>query len=351
MSRFAGVGAAPAWRAATALAVVLAIPALAQEQSAVAPAQIKLSTALGPAYAQGEAGRVWAALISERSAGRIATKHYPGAVLAQRDADAEFAALRDGAIDLAVGSTLVWATPVPGLNVFGLPWLIADEAALESLLDGEVGERLSAVVDAAGVVPMAWSANGFTVLATKAPVHKPADVAGRSIRVQASPLLIDTLAALGAASSAMGLADAHAAWASGTLDGQEASLASYAASRLDAAGLTHVLLWGAHADVLVFAVNRARWDAWSEADRRLVRQAAQDAAREARVVAQRSTDAAAMAGLARQGVTVTRLTSAGKGAFRAATRPVYERWGALVGTDLLRAAEAAIGGPPTPMPK
>ena len=39
--------------------------------------ELKLSTALGPAYAQGKAGERWAALIRERSAGRFAVRHYP----------------------------------------------------------------------------------------------------------------------------------------------------------------------------------------------------------------------------------------------------------------------------------
>jgi TRAP-type C4-dicarboxylate transport system substrate-binding protein len=39
---------------------------------------------------------------------------------------------------------------------------------------------------------------------------------------------------------------------------------------------------------------------------------------------------------------VTRLTDAGKQAFRSATRPVYEQWAALIGSDLVRRAEAAI---------
>ena len=211
---------------------------------------LKLSTVLGPAYAQGKAGEVWAALIRERSGGRIAVKHFPGASLVQRDPAREFAALRDGAIDLAVGSTLAWSAQVPELNLLALPWLIPDEVAIDALLGGDIGGRLSARLEVAGVVPLAWAANGFTALATKSPVRKPADLAGLNIRIQSSPLVADTLAALGAASSAMSSTDARVALASGVLDGQEVTVASYGVSRLDVAGLTHLLLWDAHAGAL-----------------------------------------------------------------------------------------------------
>ena len=63
-----------AWRW---LAVVAAIaPAFAQAQApaANAPREWKLSTAVGPAFALGKAGARWAALIGEKSAGRLAVK-------------------------------------------------------------------------------------------------------------------------------------------------------------------------------------------------------------------------------------------------------------------------------------
>ena len=207
------------------VALAFALPACAQPASDDGATALKLSTALGPAYAQGKAGEVWAALIRERSGGRIAVKHFPGASLVQRDPAREFSALHDGAIDLSVGSTLAWSMQVPELNLLALPWLIPDEVALDALLGGDIGGRLSARLEVAGVVPLAWAANGFTALATKSPVRKPADLAGLNIRIQSSPLVADTLAALGAASSAMSLADARAALARGALDGQEVTVA------------------------------------------------------------------------------------------------------------------------------
>ena len=330
-----------------ALVVVLALPA--KGQIAASPTELKLSTALGPAYAQGKAGEVWAALIRDRSAGRLAAKHFPGAALIQRDPGREFAALRDGHIDLAVGSTLVWSAQVPELNLLSLPWLIPSVAALEALLAGDVGRRLSARLEALDAVPLAWMPNDFSALATRAAVRKPADVAGLKIRVPSSPLALDLIAALGGQPSAMNAVDARAAMVSGALDGQEVSIAAYTASRLDTAGLTHLLLWDARADALVFAVNRARWDTWSDADRALVRQAAQDAALEAGAFSRRAGDAATLATLARQGVNITRLTLAGKEAFRVATHPMFERWAAVAGTELVRAAETAVAEPaPTP---
>jgi TRAP-type C4-dicarboxylate transport system substrate-binding protein len=318
--------------------------------SAQTPLQItapewKLSTALGPAYPQGRAGAIWAELIRERSGGRLNVRVFPGATLVQRDPAREFAALRDGAIDLAVGSTVTWALQVKELNLLALPWLVPDREALDVLLRGEVATRLSAAVEAAGAMPLAWASDGFRELATRRGVRLPADLNGLSLRVAPSPLLLDTLQALGAAPASMDAAAALAAQRRGALDGEETSVAAYAVSRAYATGFSRLFVWGAHADALIFAINRTIWQHLGENDRDLVMQAARDAAQRAGAMASKLSDPAALTELSRQGVTVTRLTPAGKQQFRDAVRGVYERWAAVVGADLVKAAEAAVSAP------
>jgi TRAP-type transport system periplasmic protein len=328
------------------LAMTLAAAVAAERSSALdAPPQpLKLSTAQGPAYPLGKAGELWATLIRERSGGRLAVTHFPGATLSSRDPAREFGALRDRTFELAVGSTFVWSAQVPQLNVLALPWLVPEAPDLEALIEGDVGKRLSAILEAAGVVPIAWAANGFIELASKAPVHKPADLAGMQVRAQSSPLVEETLAVLKARPSAMSVADARAALESGRLDGQETSIAAYSASRLYAGPLIHLQLWHAHADALIFAVNRSVWDSWSESDRQLVREAAIEASQQALAMARRLADDSALAKLGAQGAIVTRLTPAGRDAFREAARDVYDRWTPIIGTELVEAAQAEIAG-------
>ena len=221
-----------------------------------------------------------------------------------------------------------------------------DFDALDRLLHGEVAMRLSAAVLAAGVVPLAWTGDGFRELATRREVQLPADLSGLALRVPAAPLLLETLQALGAAPVSMIAAEALTAQRRGALDGEEISVAAYGTSRLYTAGLARLLLWDAHADALLFAVNRGVWERLNGADRDLVLQAARDAAQQATAMARKFSDAAALAEFSRQGAIVTRLTPSGKQAFREAARTVYDRWAAVVGADLVRSAEAAVATPP-----
>jgi TRAP-type C4-dicarboxylate transport system substrate-binding protein len=318
-----------------------AAPALSPG-AATAPSELKLSTALGPAYAQGKAGERWAALIRERSAGRLAVRHYPGATLFQRDASREFAALREGSITFAVGSTLAWSPDVAELNLIALPWLLPSERALEALLDSAISAQLAAHLDALGVVVIAWASNGFIEIASTRALRTPADFAGLRVRTPGLALLDQTLAQLGATTAAMRGADARLAALAGSLDAEETTTSAFRASHAAAAGFSHLQLWGAHADALIFAANRQAWNAWSDADRELVRQAARDAAADAIALRLRQGGDAALGDTARQGATVTRLTDAGKQALRTATRPVYDRWAAAIGIELVSRAEAAI---------
>ena len=106
-------------------------------------------------------------------------------------------------------------------------------------------------------------------------------------------------------------------------------------------GLKRVLLWDAIAEAAVFAVNRDRWEAWTDADRRVVRESAREVAAELAGLAQQEEDAA-LKDLRRGGMSIARLTPAGRAAFVAATRDLYDRWASVAGPDIVREAEAAV---------
>ena len=130
-------------RTLAAAIVVLALIASASGRAAEPGEGWKLSAAVGPAFALGKAGDRWAKLIDERSGGKSPVRVFPGRDALAHDPAREFSALRDGAADLAVGSTLFWSAQVVELNVFALPWLAPEDAHLAVLASGAVGaERL-----------------------------------------------------------------------------------------------------------------------------------------------------------------------------------------------------------------
>lgn len=331
----------PMWRR-VAVALVLALSAIQARAEQDKPAELKVSVALGPAYAMGAAAGRWAAKIAEKSDGRLTARVFHGAWLAQRDPAREFTALRDGIADLAVATTLYWAVDVPPLGVVGLPWLASEPARLDALVTGPMADALMAAIERAGVVPLALSPLGHREFASRSKaVRAPADLAGLKVRVTTAPVLTTLYGAFGAQPMTMDFAMSQSAFAAGTLDLQDGTPASFAGSHLAAVGVKHVVLWHAVAEVAVFAVNRARWTAWSDADRALVRETAQQTARELGSLARQENDGA-LTGLQKSGISVVRLTAAERAAFASAARGAYDKLAAEAGTELARMAEETV---------
>ncbi|HQS22172.1 MULTISPECIES: DctP family TRAP transporter solute-binding subunit [unclassified Acidovorax] len=331
---------------AVAAAAALAFTAPAALAQTAYKSEYRMSLVLGTAFPWGKGGELWANKVRERTNGRINIKLYPGVSLIQGDQTREFSALRQGVIDMAVGSTINWSPQVKQLNLFSLPFLMPDYAAADALTQGDVGKSLFQTLDKAGVVPLAWGENGYREISnSKKAIKSPEDLKGMKIRVVGSPLFLDTFTALGANPTQMSWADAQPAMASSAVDGQENPLSVYMAAKLYTVAQKHLTLWGYMNDPLIFVVNKDIWNSWTPADREIVKQAAIDAGKEQIAIARKGVieaDKPLLKEIASHGVTVTQLSPAEREAFVKATRPVVEKWKGQIGADLVNMAEKAI---------
>ncbi|MGQ9858755.1 MAG: DctP family TRAP transporter solute-binding subunit [Thermodesulfobacteriota bacterium] len=310
-------------------------------------AEYKLSTVVGKPFPWGNAGERWCQLVEQKTKGRIKMKMYPGASLVGGDQTKEFTAIRQGAIDMAIGSTINWSPQVKELNIFSMPFLMPDYKAIDALTQGEVGKELFKILESKDVVPLAWGENGFReVTNSKRPIRTPADLKGLKMRVVGSPLFLDTFTALGANPTQMSWADAVPALSSGAVDGQENPLTIFTVAKLhEAANQKFVTIWGYVADPLIFVVNKNVWKSWSPEDQKAVREAALEAGREEIAEARKGLvppDDSLVKQIESMGVQVVRLTDAEKEAFRKATREVYQKWAKQIGPELVKKAEEAI---------
>lgn len=308
--------------------------------------EYRLSTVLPDSFPWGAGGKRWAELIKEKTQGRISVKMYPGTSLVGGDQTKEFTALRQGTIDLAVGSTINWSPQIKELNLFALPFLMPDYKAIDALTHGDVGKDLFDILSSKGVVPLAWGENGFREVSnSKHAVHAPDDLKGLKLRVVGSPLFVDTMTALGANPVQMSWADAQPAMATSAVDGQENPLSIFSAAKLHTVNQKHLTLWGYVADPLIFVVSKTVWDSWSPEDQKLVREAAVQAAQEEVALARKGIaggDDETLKAIEANGVSVVRLSDAEKDAFRKATRPVFDKWAKSIGEPLVKKAEDAI---------
>jgi len=303
--------------------------------------EYKLSLVVGTAFPWGQGAEIWADMVRERTDGRINIKLYPGVSLVQGDQTREFSALRQGVIDMAVGSTINWSPQIQELNVFSLPFLTTTFAGTDAITQGEVGKKLFEIIEQKGAIPLAWGENGFRQLSnSKRIIDSPKDLKGMKIRVVGSPLFIDTFTALGANPTQMSWADAQPALASGAVDGQENPLSIFVAAKMQNLEQKYITRWNYMNDPLVFVVNKDVWASWSEDDQKIVRQSAIDAATKQIEIARKPL----VEDIVKMGVGVTELTDEQTAAFAEVTKPVYNKWKGRIGAELVDQAERAVEG-------
>jgi len=340
---------APSRRAliAGAFAAPLAAPHIAHAQTAYR-GEYKMTVVGNRPIPFAEGAFKWAELITERSSGRINVRTYPGSQLVGGDQTRELLAMRQGVIDFGVFSTINIAPQLREVGLFQLPFLMRDHRAFEALIRGEVGRDIFSVVERREIVPLAWGENGFREISnSKRAIRTPEDLRGLKIRFAAGAIFNDIYNAMGANPVQMSFADLQPALSTGAVDGQENPINLFLAFRMDTLAQKHLTVWNYVNDPLIFALSRTVMNSFTPADQALVRECAIEAGRYQIDLTRRGLgldggDDASMRDLRTRGVEVTVLTDAEKEAFARVTRPVYDRWAATIGAELVRKAEAAV---------
>lgn len=309
-----------------AAAAPLAMPAFLHAQGAY-KAEYKMSTVVPPAFAWGRGGEIFANLVRERTGGRINIKQYPGASLVQGQQDREFAAMRQGVIDVLCGAPINWAGTVRELGVFTLPFILPDHKAWDAATaEPAVMNEYFDLVRKAGAEPLAVGETGYRQISnSKRPILKPDDLKGIKIRVVGSPMYGEIMSGMGANPTFMSWADAQPALASGAVDAQENPLEVFLAAKIHTLGQKFVTKWNYSNDILLFAIANPIWQSWTAADQRIVREAAQDAAKQ-QITLVRKLFAEDVERVRALGVDVHLPSPAEMQAWQIATRRTYARW-------------------------
>lgn len=308
------------------LAASLALPRFAFAQQAY-KAEYKMSTVVPPAFAWGKGGEIFGNLVRERTGGRINIKQYPGASLVQGQQDREFAAMRQGIIDVLCGAPINWAGTVRELGVFTLPFILPDHKAWDAATTNPaVMTEYFDLVRKAGAEPLAVGETGYRQISnSKRPIKAPDDLKGIKIRVVGSPMYGEIMGGMGANPTFMSWADAQPALASGAVDAQENPLEVFLAAKVHTLGQKYVTKWNYSNDILLFAIAGPVWQQWTADDQKIVRECAQEAARQ-QIALVRKLFAEDVERVRALGVEVHVPSAAEQQAWQIATRRIYARW-------------------------
>ena len=323
-------------------AASIALPRYGHAQGAY-KAEYKMSTVVPAAFAWGKGGEIFANLVRERTAGRINIKQYPGASLVQGQQDREFAAMRQGIIDVLCGAPINWSGTVRELGVFTLPFILPDHKAWDAATnEPAIVNDYFELVRKAGAEPLAMGETGYRQISnSKRPVKAPDDLKGIKVRVVGSPMYGEIMSGMGANPTFMSWADAQPALASGAVDAQENPLEVFIAAKIHTLGQKFVTKWNYSNDILLFAIAGPIWASWSAADQKIVRDAAQDASKQ-QIALVRKLFAEDVERVRALGVEVHVPNAAELQAWQIATRRIYARWKVQTHSGLVSKIEQVV---------
>ena len=199
-------------------ALTLSVAALVQPAWA-ADTTIRIASVTGPAHHHNVSLRWFADRVAARDVG-LTIEVLDGAQLGgERD---YIEGMMLGSIQMAQVSTAPVSGFIPEFDLFSLPYLIRDTDHFKNVVTGPVGARFSELAEGRGLKILAWFDNGYRNVFNKVrPVVTPDDMDGLKIRVMESPLMVNTLNAMGGSATPMSYSELYTALEQGVLDGGE----------------------------------------------------------------------------------------------------------------------------------
>src|SRR5262249_20915453 len=151
--------------------------------------------------------------------GRVRVEVYPSAQLMEDSESLE--ALAFGDIQMIAVSLSLFDRLTKKFQVFDLPFLFPDLAAVERFQHGAQGRELLGALDDHGMIGLAFWHNGMKQLSGPRALVHPSDAAGLKFRVQESDILQAQFEAVGASPQKLPYGEVYQALQTGTVDAQE----------------------------------------------------------------------------------------------------------------------------------
>ena len=188
-----------------AVSLALAVPALAQAQTV-----IKFSHVVAPDTPKGKGSLKFKELAEKYTNGKVKVEVYPNSQL-YKDNE-ELQALQLGAVQMLAPSLAKFGPlGVKEFEVFDLPYILPDKAALRKVTEGALGKKLMGMLEPKGITGLAYWDNGFKDMSANKKLLMPADFRGLKMRIQSSKVLEAQMRALGAIPQVMAFSEVYQA--------------------------------------------------------------------------------------------------------------------------------------------
>jgi C4-dicarboxylate-binding protein DctP len=317
------------------LALALAGPALAQS-----PMVIKFSHVVAPDTPKGKGSLKFKELGERYTNGKVVVEVYPNSQL-YKDNE-ELQALQLGAVQMLAPSLAKFGPlGVKEFEVFDLPFILPNKAALRKVTDGPLGKKLMGLLEPKGIVGLAYWDNGFKDMSANQPLRMPEDFRGLKMRIQSSKVLEAQMRALGAIPQVMAFSEVYQALATGVVDGTENPPSNEYTQKMHEVQKYTMLSEHGYVGYAVIT-NKKFWDGLPADARAGLTKAMAEATAFTNDIAQKENDDA-LEEIKKSGKSqLIALTPEQKAAWRKALEPVYTEMVSRVGKDILAEFEKEV---------
>jgi tripartite ATP-independent transporter DctP family solute receptor len=286
----------------------------------------------------GKGAEVFAERVRSKSGGKIKVTLYPGGMLGGHTQD--LSSLRAGTIDIAIMATGLLAGIDSQFVMFDLPFLFNDSKEAFALSDGPIAARLLGGLPQHGLVGLSiWDLGFRNLTNARRPIAKAEDIEGLKLRVIGSPIYLEMFSALGANALPMSFPEVYGALESRAIDGQENPLAVIQTSKFHE--VQKYLTLSRHVySAMPVLMGKKTWDGLSEAERKLIMDAAEEAKIEERKISLQME--AQTLTLLRTAMQVTELPPAELARLRQKVQPVVQKFSKVIGEDLMKQVDAEL---------
>ncbi|MBA1200672.1 TRAP transporter substrate-binding protein [Pseudomonas capeferrum] len=318
-------------------AAALSITSLAQ---AADPVVIKFAHVVAENTPKGQGALMFQQLVAAdpKLKDKVKVEVYPNSSLFGDGKEME--ALLLGDVQMLAPSLAKFEHYTKQIQIFDLPFLFNDLAAVDRFQQGPQGKALLTSMEDKGIHGLAYWHNGLKQLSANKKVILPKDARGLKFRVQASSVLEEQFKAIRANPRKMSFAEVYQGLQTGTVNGTENTWSNYESQKVHEVQpffteTNHGLI-----DYMVIT-NSKFWSGLPE-DVRTELQKIMD-----QVTVEVNKQAEALNLAARQKIIdaktseIDSLTPEQREQWREAMRPVWEKFSNEIGADLIKAAEAA----------
>lgn len=294
---------------------------------------IKFSHVVAENTPKGLAAAHFAQLVKEKSRDRVEVQVFPNGMLYSENT--EIAALQHDDIQMIAPSFSNMNVIDPAWLVMDLPFLFRNQQEVDRALQGALGKRLLATLEANGMKGAAFWHNGFRQVTNNVrPLRTPEDFNGLKFRIQPSPVLKRQFETLGASTISTPFNEIYSNLKTGKIDGQENTISNILSKRLYQ--VQRFMTISNHS-YLGYAVtfNKPFWDKLPPDVQQLLTEALAETSdwnnREASLHENQWETLTQ-----NKSIEVLTLSDADKALWRERFEPLYEEFSAIIGNDLMK---------------